>query len=298
MELKNITDRIKTKQELLSGLENELLTRGDKPEVSITCLPELNKFIWGLPKGLTILAGRPSNYKTSLATAFALDFALQGIPTLFLSLEDTETGIMEKMFCNYASIPNRDLLCGAMKINVNYQALYKQFCDMFRNLPFFVTCGIGKNMREVNEYISKFESPAKVIILDYIQMTKMGERERENLSEYVREFRSLMLDIGARGIMCSQITRNTTKQNEGDFKPTLESLKGTGSLEENAELALLLFNKYFYTKDPMHMNDFEIIIAKNKRGMTGYHQCKVYPEFYQFKEKEAVIEEKQTEVPF
>ena len=294
-------DKIKTKEELLSGLEVELSTRGDVPEVGLNMLHRFSRIIWGFPKGLTIIAGRPSNYKTSLVTAFALDFALQGIPTLFMSLEDTEIGIMEKMFCNWAGVSNRDLLRGMLKVNSTYQKLFREFCEMFRTIPFYVTCGIGKTMREVNEYIAHFDSPAKVIILDYIQMTRLGEKERENLSEYIREFRSLMLSINCRGIVCSQITRNVYKQNEGDFKPTLEGLKGSGSLEETAELALLLYNKHFYTKDPADINKFEIIIAKNKGGMTGYHQCKVLPEYYKFEENEVIGKQEyqhEMQVPF
>jgi len=277
---------VKSRKTLLSGLEAELNSRGDMPEVGLSLLPKLNAKIWGLPKGLTIVAGRTSQGKTAFATQIALDMCLQGINTLYLSLEDTEISIIERMFNSLYNVSNFDLMRGFYKRSESCHKLFLEFKEKFANYPITITCGLGKSLHEVNMFVEHLPEKPKVVILDYIQNIRSGERERESLSEYIRKFREVMILNDLRGVVCSQITRNVEKQNQKDYKPTLEGLKGTGSLEESAELAILCYWDFWYTHEEDKKNSFDLLIAKNKKGATGYHSLKFLPEYYKFIEKD------------
>jgi len=286
MDTMDLALKIRERRDLLVGLENDLTNRGTVPEVGLTTLPRLNAKLWGFPKGLTVVGSRTSHGKTSFVTQLALDFGIQGINTMYLSLEDTEESLVERMFCNKYKINNFSLLRGEFNYSDSIKLGWESFKKEFIDWKLKITCGIGKTMGEVNEYINRMPSKPKVVILDYIQMTRAGKHERESLSEYIREFRELMLVNNIRGIMCSQINRESEKHGQPSKKPTLDKLKGTGSLEENAELVLLCYWDYFYSNNEENKHNYEILIAKNKKGPTGFYSLLYFPEHYRFEEKE------------
>lgn len=58
----------------------------------------------------------------------------------------------------------------------------------------------------------------------------------------------------------------------------------TGVLEEHSDLVLILKWDYFYDRDEEKKNDFTIYVAKNKRGRTGKHHLRFYPQYSRFGE--------------
>ena len=98
-------------------------------------------------------------------------------------------------------------------------------------------------------------------------------------------------------MLIAQINRGAMAT--GDKRPALWLLKSTGVLEEHADLVLLLHWDYFYSNKKEHFNDFEIIIAKHKEGITGTIKCNFYPIHYRFEEIEIDREfEHKTKVMF
>lgn len=272
---------LKSVKHQLNGLEEDLKSRGDVPEVGALSLPSLTQMMWGFKAGTTIIGGRTSIGKTSFVCQLALDFVQQGIQTLFLSLEDTEESMLEKMFCNLHSVDNYVLLRGGIKID-GVKASWEVFKEDTAKLPLLITCGMGHNFQDINSLIEELDPMPKVVILDYVQLVRTGEQERQNLNEYIRKFDELMRKNKIRGILSSQANRSVKDENER--RPTLENLKGTGSLEEIAEAVLLLYWEYFYTKKPEKKNNYDILVAKNKKGRTGVISLKYEPEFYRFSE--------------
>ena len=268
----------------LDGLESELKDRGQVPEVSIKSLPILNQKLWGLRKGLTVIAARTSQGKSAAALQIALDVAEQGLESVILSLEMDVPSMLERMACNAQRIDNYALLTGQYALNDEIKAKFKAFRDKIEDMPLLITCGIGKTFRECNQFIELMDPKPKVVILDYIQMAKTFANERSDIAEYIRQFRQLMIENGMRGIICSQINRQVEKDN--DYRPRLENLKGTGALEEVSDVCLLLHWNYFYTKIEAHKNSYDIQIAKNRHGRTSTHKVRYIPENYRFEEDE------------
>ena len=280
----HLIKNIKTLTSQLSGAETEFKSRGEKPEVGLESLPKLNAFTWGFRKGLIVIGSRSSIGKSTIACQFALDFAKQGIDTVFMSLEMDTNSIIERMFCNEMGIDNFLLTCGMFNLKADIQDKWMEFKAKIEKFPLMITCDIGKSFEEVNRFVEILDPKPKVAILDYVQMTRFVKNEREELTEYVRRFRQLMLENNMRGFACSQINRMVEKEN--DYRPRLENLKSSGALEEAADLALLLHWNYFYTKKEMDKNDYDILVAKNRFGKTGVHHLKYEPEYYRFRERE------------
>jgi len=93
---------------------NEIGRRfGRGKDFSIDFLPELNNKIWGLRrKNLVVVAGRPSQGKSTLMLNMAYSFAKQGKKVFFFSLEMTKEECLERLICNYCNIENIKLHTG------------------------------------------------------------------------------------------------------------------------------------------------------------------------------------------
>ena len=92
-----------------------------------------------------------------------------------------------------------------------------------------------------------------------------------------------MVENNIIGILASQVNRQIIDNK--DKRPTLENLKSTGVLEEHSDIVMLLYWDYFYTKNEVDKNKYEIVIAKNRNGRTGKHEVWYFPEHYLFEER-------------
>jgi replicative DNA helicase len=275
--MRSITE-IKT---LLPVLKKCLEERGETPKFPLNTLPDFNRKIWGLRPGLCSIGGRTSQGKTALALQIAWDYASQGFPVVYFSLEMTANTLLERLFCMSKRVDNFKLLCGGLKTDLEILNKWTEFeKEVPKNL--FLVEGIGFDFKELNNAIDLFFPAPKIVIVDYIQSIRSAFDERLEINEYVRQYRALALKRDFVGIMVSQMNRMaTTNENK---RPGLENFKSSGVLEEHSDLAILLHWDYFYSKDESKKNNYEIILAKNNAGRTGTHEVVYKPEFYLFTE--------------
>jgi replicative DNA helicase len=104
--------------------------------------------------------------------------------------------------------------------------------------------------------------------------------ERENLSEYLRYLKELAMTYRMAVLCLSQINR------EGDDKPTLRTLKGTGAIEEMSDHVILL---HIVNKDEQFTNSQEprdavLDVAKNRFGPVGYFETQFIGQYGRFKD--------------
>jgi len=271
---------LKIAKELLPSVKAELEARGDTPDLAITSLPDFNDKIWGLKKGLTIIGGRTSQGKSSLALQMAYDLADQKKDVVFLSLEMTTESLIERLFCNIERVDNYEMLRGKLKTEPFYQEKWGRF-EKFMDIPLKLSCGLGKTFNQINEVIELLEPKPKVVIVDYIQAIKKTSNERLEMDDYITRFRELCLYHGIAGILVSQNSRKVF--DEDTKQPSLANLKGTGGLEESADTVILLFWPHFYNEN-LDRNIYKIIVAKQRNGRTGEHLVNFIPENYLFTE--------------
>ncbi len=280
----------------MAGVKTELEARGDEPDLPITSLSEFNHKIWGLKRGLTVLGGRTSQGKTSMALQMAYDLADQRKEVLFLSLEMTIESLIERLFCNIERIDNFDILTGKLKTEVLYQEKWGSFVKLM-DIPLKISCGLGKSFEDINDLIDLLEPKPKVIFIDYIQAIRKGNNERADLDDYIIRFREICLLHNIAGVLVSQNSRKVF--DDESKEPSLANLKSTGCLEEAADTVILLFWPHFYNEN-LDRNMYKIIIAKQRNGRIGEHLVNYIPENYKFTEltlqqKEKISQQKITQ---
>lgn len=266
-------------QELWSTAWEEIKKRTGTPEMQITSMPTLSEKIWGLHRReFIVLGGRTSQAKSSLALQLAYDVAKQGFQVHFLSLEMSEQAIIERLFCNTAMINNYDLF---YKPN-EFEKQAQQFKELMKDTKLIITYKIGARINELYQIIEDLPN-ADLVILDYIQAVQGFGDRLSVVNDYILKFRQLCVDKNFAGIMVSQINRGSEMTE--NKRPNLWQLKSSGNLEEHADTVLLGFWEHHYDNSKP-FNDYDVIIAKQRNGMTGTVKVKFLAPNSRFEEKE------------
>ena len=255
----------------------------------------LNPFLPGLSSGfydldsltqgfqqsdLIIIAGRPSMGKTALGLNIALNIIKESkLPVLFFSLEMSKEQIMYRLLSIEASINQTRLRNGTLD-QKDWIKLNK-IIKIMSKLPFFIDDTPDLSIQDIQSKIKTIifeQGHIGLIIIDYLQLMQNSISKTENrvqeLSIITRALKSLARQFNVPIITLSQLSRNV--ENRIDKKPILSDLRESGSIEQDADLVLMLYNNKNLnpSKDQNDSCLTELIIAKQRNGPTGTVQLK------------------------
>jgi len=273
--------RFVTNIELLDQIFSDLRVKSLSPGICgiSSGFYELDAFTQGFQRAdLIIIAGRPSMGKT----AFALNIALKVIknlklPVLFFSLEMSSEQIMYRLLSMETGINQMRLKSG--KLYQNDWVKLNKIITIFSKLPIFVDDTFDLSIQSMRLKIKALlfeQANIGLIIVDYIQLLQLQnstfqkETRTQELSKITRSLKLLAREFNIPIIALSQLSRNV--ENRIDKKPLLSDLRESGSIEQDADLVILLYRNDYYnspssnkTKDQL----IELIIAKQRNGPTG-----------------------------
>lgn len=246
-----------------------------------TGFDDLDYYIGGLQQGnLIIVAGRPAMGKT----AFALDLLRNGAKNMgkeyiamLFSLEMDKNRIAARMFSAESSVDNAYFrLCVKddekwQKIICRIQQEAKEFEQNTSDIYVDDTAGI--TLEEIYEkcHNQQVQTGKKIglVVVDYLQI--MGVEKTANramdIAYLSMGLKNLSKQFSCPVVALSQLSReNEKKLNK---KPTLDNLRDSGAIEQDADIVLMLYREKYYDKDTSIGNIAEVIIAKNRNGATG-----------------------------
>lgn len=205
-------------------------------------IPSLDFLTGGLrPGNYMILAARPKRGKTTLACYIALHVAGRMQPVLFVSREMTETEITERMMCSEARVQALKLRkgeCGDDEVE-SLRGIKK----LLDRLPIRIlrsADSVGAIRAEIRAYRQE-KHGIGLVIIDYFQLLRGPGRSRyEQFSEISRGLKTMFLEEEVSGLVVSQLRR--PQNPDKPTRPHMSELKETGSLEQDADQMLLLYN--------------------------------------------------------
>lgn len=309
---------IKVEKELLD-LTNEI--RKNKTVNAAQVLNELfselkNKFLNpqlpGLPSGfskldeltqgfqksdLIIIAGRPSMGKTALSLNIALNcIKISRLPILFCSLEMSKEQILYRLLSSETGINQMQLRSG--KLTSNDWIKLNKVMRIVSKLPFFIDDTSTLSTQEIRSKIKTIileQNQIGLVIIDYLQLMqglnfKQANRVQE-LSQITRDLKGLAREFNVPIIALSQLSRNV--DNRIDQRPILSDLRESGSIEQDADLIIMLYG----SKPMLQINSSslsnnqrskspitELIIAKQRNGPIGTVKLEFNEDKIQFSE--------------
>jgi len=283
-QLFNLTNQIKiqklsTSAELLNNIFLDLKEKSMKPTLPglSSGFYELDSLTQGFQKSdLIIVAGRPSMGKTAFSLTIGLNILKTSkLPILLFSLEMSKEQIMYRLLAMETNINQMRLRSG--KLYRNDWIKLNKVIKIISKLPFFVDDTPDLSIQDIRSKIKTIifeQTQIGLIVIDYLQLMQNSKFKLENrvqeLSQITRSLKNIAREFNVPIIALSQLSRNV--ENRVDKKPILSDLRESGSIEQDADLVLMLYrNKYYQPKgDVEETPDLtDLIIAKQRNGPIG-----------------------------
>ena len=205
----------------------------------------------------------------------------------FFSLEMGKEQLMYRVLSNETEIPNTNLKTG----NISKEEWIKlsNAIKKFSSLPIFIDDTTNISIQTIRVQLKKIlfeQTKIGLVIIDYLQLMQNSKSKIENrvqeLSQITRSLKSIAREFNIPVIALSQLSRNVeTRINK---RPLLSDLRESGSIEQDADLVLMLFRENYYnSKQQQQQQELaELIIAKHRNGPSGTIELKFNAEFIKF----------------
>ncbi len=248
----------------------------------------LDRMTSGMQPGeLIIIAARPSMGKTAFSLNLAQHMALRAQKTIaYFSLEMSRDAVMMRVLASEARINMKDIRSG--KISDNVWPKLINVAGQVSDSKFFIDETSGISPFEVRARARRLKAQVGLdcIIIDYLQLMdlkqKVESRERA-VSEISKTLKSLAKELEIPIIALAQLNRGV--EGRADRRPMLSDLRESGSIEQDADIIMMLYRDDYYDKDdPEKMGQAEVIIGKQRNGPTGTVKLKWEAEFGRFRD--------------
>lgn len=292
---------VKLSADLLPETEQLLRSRGDAPEMQLLSMPELNRKCWGIHRQKCLVIGaRPSNLKTATALNVALTLAEQKLKVYFVSLEQPSTRLQERLFCMRHNVDNIELLKGGINRFPGIVTKWAEFSAASFHENLIISDMIGRDFKDIDSVIQAMGGAPDVLIIDHLHEIGGQGEQKGFIDRYIEKARASCIKNNYALILCSQVNRMAASGDgvkDGSREPQLHQLKGSGNIEQCADIVWLLHWEYHYGYREEKKNEFQVHVAKNRDGSTGYIKLRVIPEYYKLMDWDAVSEPHRTEAP-
>jgi len=284
---KIIDDSDESRNYKLSDVVDNYIHRDTKITGIQTGFKYLDELTTGFQNSnLIIIAARPSIGKTALALKIALNMANQGKHIAFFTIEMSKEQIAERAISLMERINSKDLRKG----NYEKDVLAQNVLSKTENMGVYINDTTSVNIVELKAKIKqlKKEKQIDIAFIDYLQLIKpinsFTQREQA-ISDISRGLKAIAKELDMPIVALAQLNRLVEARS--DKKPQLADLRESGSIEQDADVVMMIHRPGFYekNKNEEYNNDAEIIIVKQRNGATGVVNLAFIDEFSSFEER-------------
>jgi len=237
-----------------------------------TGFTELDQLTNGLHPGqLILIAARPALGKSTLALDFARAAAITNdMPAIFFSLEMGRSEIAMRLLSAESNIFLQKLRKGDVRSD-DWTTLASTR-GRIADAPLYIDDSPNMTLVEIRAKCRRLKQKVglKLIVIDYLQLMTSGKRvesRQQEVSEFSRALKLLAKELQVPVIALSQLNRGPEQR--VDKKPALSDLRESGSLEQDADMVILLHRESAYEKESSRPGEADLIIAKHRNGPTG-----------------------------
>ena len=230
----------------------------------LKCLDEVTG---GLQRGnLTVIGARPGMGKSVLAENIARHCAKSGLSVRFQSyemsgIELTQRGAAAEQSIDYGRLKK-------YRMTQEEHNSFAEYLNEARDWKFVIdTEMVGIEAIAARCRLEKRKSGLDVLVVDHLHlMPRKGVNEVAELDDITARLKRLAMELQIHVLLVAQLNRATEKQ--ADKRPSLADLRGSGGIEQNANLVLMPYREGYYDSDAPQ-ETAELIIAKNRDGERG-----------------------------
>jgi replicative DNA helicase len=138
--------------------------------------------------------------------------------------------------------------------------------------PLFIDDSPNMTMMEIRAKARRLKQrfDLKLIVLDYMQLMSSGrkvESRQVEVSEFSRSLKLLAKELDIPVVAISQLNRGPEQRQ--DKRPMLSDLRESGSLEQDADMVILLHREDVYDRESPRAGEADFILAKHRNGPTA-----------------------------
>jgi replicative DNA helicase len=255
---------------------------------------DLDRLLKGLQPGeVIVLAARPSMGKTAMALNIAEQAALGGycpdeyrpegapsIPVGVFSLEMHKGALVDRLVAARSGVSTHEISAGR-RLDGEERARVETAIDDLRGAPIFVDDAPALTVLTLRARARRMVAAHKVrlLVVDYLQLlsdpASAKESRQVEVSTISRGIKALARELKVPVLCLSQLNRSAEHRERN--RPRMSDLRESGSIEQDADVVLLLHREAYYHQDdpewreanPDRENLAEVIVAKQRNGPTG-----------------------------
>lgn len=260
--------------EALEETINEIDANSNRPD-GVYGVPtdfiEFDELTGGLHGGqMIVIAARPGVGKSTLALDIARSASIHHqMTTVFFSLEMSRTELAMRILSAEGKISMGRLKKGDLDTEgwTNLATLQGRI----DSAPLFIDDSPNMTLMEIRAKCRRLKqrNDLKLVVLDYLQLMSSGkkvESRQQEVSEFSRSLKLLAKELDVPVIALSQLNRGSEQRT--DKRPMVSDLRESGSIEQDADIVILLHREDMYNPESDRVGEADMIIAKHRGGPT------------------------------
>jgi replicative DNA helicase len=250
---------------------------------------DVDRLTSGLKPGqLVLVGGRPSMGKSAFALGAATNIVLadEPVPVAMFSLEMTKLEVIQRILSGRANVDSQNVQ-NPWRLNRDEYERVTMIGARLDVAPLWVDETQTTNMMDIRSKArrQKLRTPnLGLIVVDYVQLMVSGvrsENRNSELSQISRAFKMLAVELQVPIILVSQLSRQV--EDRHDKRPLMSDLRDSGSLEQDADMVILLYRDEYYFPDEIETRGIaECNVAKNRNGPVGMRKLAFIDRYAKF----------------
>ncbi len=232
---------------------------------------DLDALTNGLHAGqMIVIAARPALGKSTLALDLARAASIKhGLTSVIFSLEMSRNEITMRLLSAEARIALHSMRTGQMS-EEDWTRLARRMSEV-AHAPMFIDDSPNMSMMEIRAKCRRLKQQhdLRLVIIDYLQLMsspKRVENRQQEVSELSRSLKLLAKELNVPVIAVAQLNRGPEQRQ--DKRPMLSDLRESGSIEQDADMVILLHREDAYERESPRAGEADFIVAKHRNGPT------------------------------
>ncbi len=260
--------------DIIGGAVDEIEAAGHRGEGMIgvpTGFSDLDRLTNGLHPGqMIVLAARPAIGKSTMGIDIVRSASIKhGLTSVVFSLEMSRNEITMRLLSAEARVHLQKLRNGQM--GEDDWAKIAATMGKISEAPLFIDDSPNMSLMEIRAKCRRLKQKhdLKLVVIDYLQLMSSGKRvesRQQEVSEFSRALKLLAKELEVPVIAISQLNRGAEQRT--DKRPQMSDLRESGSIEQDADIVILLHREDAYEKESPRAGEADVIVAKHRNGPT------------------------------
>ncbi|MCC0178283.1 replicative DNA helicase [Waterburya agarophytonicola K14] len=240
--------------------------------VSIEYIGKQQVYDLTIPETHNFVANDICVHNTAFSLCVASNIARDSkLPVAVFSLEMSREQLTQRLLSSEAKIPSNRLRSGRIAQNEFGQLI--SGVESLSALPIYIDDTANLTVMQMRSQVRRLQAQTKdplgLVMIDYLQLMEGGDNDNrvQQLSKMTRSLKGLARELNVPIVALSQLSRGVEQRT--NKRPMLSDLRESGSIEQDADLVMMIYRDEYYNPDTPDRGITEVSIVKHRNGPVG-----------------------------